>query len=160
MAAGGLLTKVGAVAGEIGHLGVSLGSEFFCLPVLQVREIQNYERSTPIPGSPSWLKGVLNLRGDILSVVDISSFLGLPAVRVDRKTKMVVVEGERYSTAILVDAVLDVLAILPREIRPMEEITGAIDRTYVRGAYLSKESIYAILNVHRLLDSEQMLQFQ
>jgi purine-binding chemotaxis protein CheW len=155
--ASGLLIR--DVASDIAHLGMSLGGEFFCVPVLQVQEIQNYQNATSIPGSPGWLRGVMNLRGDILSVVDISSFLGLSPVRIDRKTKLVVVEGERYNTAILVDAVMEVLAILPNEIRPMEEITGGVEKAFIRGAYLSKETLYAVLDMNRLLESEQMLQF-
>lgn len=157
----GLLVRASGLAGEIGHIGMTLGGEFFAIPVVQVQEIQNYESSTPIPRAPSWLKGVINLRGDIISVVDISSFLGLPPVRLDRKTKLIVVEGEKYNTAIMADAVLDVLAILPNEIRDLNEIAGGrLEKTFVRGAYLSKDTLYAIIDIQRLLGSEQMLQFQ
>jgi purine-binding chemotaxis protein CheW len=158
--AGGLLVRASGLAGEIGHIGMTLGGEFFAIPVVQVQEIQNYEISTPIPRAPSWLKGVINLRGDIVSVVDISSFLGLPPVRLDRKTKLIVVEGERYNTAILADAVLDVLAIMPNELRDLGALTGRVERTFIRGAYLAKENLYAIIDVQRLLASDQMLQYQ
>jgi len=156
----GLLVRASNLAGEIGHIGLTLGGEYFCIPIQQVQEIQNFQSATSIPSSPSWLKGVINLRGDILSVVDINSFLGLPPVQIDRRTKMIVVQGNRYNTAILAEAVLDVLAILPNEIRSPKEITGGLEKAYIQGAYLAQDAIYAILDINRLLESEQMLQFQ
>lgn len=142
------------------YLTLGLGEEFLCLPIANVLEIGEFESITQIPGTPSWLKGVLNLRGEILSVVDITSFLGLPALQMGRQTRMVVVEGKSYVAAILADAVLEVITIPPKEIQSVEDAGVSLNKTYARGVFVSRDLLYTVLDAERLLACEPMMQFQ
>src|SRR5690606_36451158 len=129
-------------------------------PLSNVREIGEIEHITPVRGTPSWLKGTINLRGEILSVVDITSFLGFSPVHMGRTTRMVVVEGSDYVTAILTDNVLDVLTIPPKEIQSVDKIGGNINKAYARGVFVSRDLLYTVIDVTRLLACEPMMQYQ
>jgi len=142
------------------YLTLGLGNEFLCLPIGNVREIQEVEQITPVPSTPSWLKGVLNLRGDIISVVDISQFLGFAPLRMTLSTRLVVVETKKYRTALLADTVLEVLTIPPKEIKTPDEIGGGVSGAYCRGIFVSKDLLYSIIDVDRLLGCDPMMQFQ
>lgn len=142
------------------YLTLRLSNEFLCLPIGEVYEISEIETVTAIPGTPPWLKGVVNLRGEIISVVDITSFLGLQSVSMTRQTRVIVVGGERYRTSLLADSVLEVLTIPPKEIKGIEEVGGNINRAYAKGVFVSRDLLYTILDVERLLACEPMMQFQ
>ena len=141
-------------------LTLGLSNEFLCVPLGNVLEIGEIESVTPVPGTPSWLKGVLNLRGDIVSVVDITSFLGFPPVRLSRATRMIVLEGRDFVVSILADNVLEVITIPPKEIQPIDKIGGSINKAYARGVYVSRDLLYTVLDVDRLLACEPMMQFR
>lgn len=142
------------------YLTIGLANEFLCVPISNCREIQEFDVITSVPCTPSWLKGVLNLRGEIISVVDISSFLGFPPLRISPSTRMVVLEGKKFVTAVLADAVLEVLTIPPKEIKSSDEIGGGVNSQYAKGVFVSKDLLYTVLDVERLLGCEPMLQFQ
>jgi purine-binding chemotaxis protein CheW len=153
-------SNVASYKSEHRYITIGISNEFLCIPIGQVREIQEVDNITPVPGTPGWLKGVLNLRGDILSVVDISSFLGLSPVKMGRTTRMVVVEGSKFQAAFVADTVLEVLTIPPKEIKSSEEISGAVNKAYARGVYVSRDLLYSILDVEQLLSCDPMMQFQ
>lgn len=107
------------------HVRVRAAGEHYALPVGGVREIANFERVTPLPGSPRGVLGVWSLRGDVIPVVDLATMLGLPTADPGR---IVVAEGNGERAGITVESVLDVAA-LPESLEPA-------DSDYLAGATL------------------------
>ncbi len=127
-----------------------VGDQEFCVDVTTVREIRGWTPATPIPQSPSYLKGVINLRGAIMPVVDLRNRLGYGVTEPEARHVIIVVEcGERLA-GVLVDAVCDTLTVDGETIQPAPQ-TGAPDEAFVRGiipledrlvTYLSMEDIF------------------
>ena len=127
-----------------------VGEQEFCVDVTTVREIRGWTAATPIPQSPSYLKGVINLRGAIMPVVDLRNRLGYGVTEPEARHVIIVVEcGERLA-GVLVDAVCDTLTVDGETIQPAPQ-TGAPDEAFVRGiipledrlvTYLSMEDIF------------------
>jgi purine-binding chemotaxis protein CheW len=127
-----------------------VGEQEFCVDVTTVREIRGWTPATPIPQSPSYLKGVINLRGAIMPVVDLRNRLGYGVTEPEARHVIIVVEcGERLA-GVLVDAVCDTLTVDGDSIQPAPQ-TGAPDEAFVRGiiplddrlvTYLSMEDIF------------------
>ncbi len=88
-----------------------LGGQDFGVEILQVREIRNFTKLTPIPNMPASIKGVLNLRGTVVPIVDLRIRLGMPAVEYDRFTVIIVVNVNERVMGVVVDAVSDVLNV-------------------------------------------------
>jgi purine-binding chemotaxis protein CheW len=135
----------------------SVDSQQFGLPLCDVREISRYPKVTDLPCSPAWLRGVTNLRGEILSVTDLRKLLNLADDRADHGEKIIVVHSQQHTatTAIVVDRVHGIRSIekppefpehLNREISSITSGTATIDQTNT-----------ILLDPDRLLACEQML---
>ncbi|MDW4548742.1 chemotaxis protein CheW [Defluviimonas sp. D31] len=90
---------------EVKLLTFHLGKESFCLDVMTVRELRTWSAPTPVPHAPSYLSGVINLRGTILPVVDLAARLGLPAMAIDERHVIIVVDSAGQSAGLIVEAV-------------------------------------------------------
>jgi len=127
-----------------------VGEQEFCVDVTTVREIRGWTPATPIPQSPSYLKGVINLRGAIMPVVDLRNRLGYGVTEPEARHVIIVVECADRLAGVLVDAVCDTLTVDGESIQPAPA-TGAADEAFVRGiipledrlvTYLSMEDIF------------------
>ena len=127
-----------------------VGDQEFCVDVTTVREIRGWTPATPIPQSPSYLKGVINLRGAIMPVVDLRNRLGYGVTEPEARHVIIVVECADRLAGVLVDAVCDTLTVDGESIQPAPA-TGAADEAFVRGiipledrliTYLSMEDIF------------------
>lgn len=111
----------------------SLGSERYAIQASHVREVVRVTEHTPIPGSPDFLMGVINLRGDIVALLDLRPFFGLGPQAVTDFSRILVLGGERVEFGILVDAAHEVLRLRLDEIlEPPGELTSA-GRQFLRG---------------------------
>ncbi|OCX62320.1 chemotaxis protein CheW [Thioclava sp. SK-1] len=99
---------------EIELLSFRLAEEEYSVDIMSVREIRGWTRATPLPHAPPHVRGVINLRGTVLPVVDLSVRLGMSPVEGDARNVIIVVQLGRQTAGLLVDAVSDILSI-PRE---------------------------------------------
>lgn len=139
-----------AVDGARQLISFVVGDQEFCVDVTTVREIRGWTPATPIPQSPDYLRGVINLRGAVMPVVDLRNRLGYGTTEPEARHVIIVVEcGERLA-GVLVDAVCDTMTIDEERIQPAPD-TGAPDQAFVRGiipledrliTYLSMEDIF------------------
>ena len=138
------------------YLTFSLSAERYGLQILKVHEIIGIMHITVVPQSPSYMKGVLNLRGKIIPVVDLRLKLGLEPMPYDQKTCIIVVEcrlGEkRQSVGIVVDTVLEVVAFDDERIEPSPEYGTGLDTSCIIGMGRSADDQVIIL-----IDIEQAL---
>jgi purine-binding chemotaxis protein CheW len=102
-----------------------LSQQDYALDIMSVREIRSWTRATPLPHSPSFMKGVINLRGTVLPVMDLANRLDLPAPAQSARSVIIVVHHEATVTGLLVDAVSDIVTLSPEDLQTPPEMATA-----------------------------------
>lgn len=131
-----------------------LGEENFGVEILRVQEIKGYSVVTPIPNTPPHIRGVMNLRGTIVPVVDLRAKFQMPAVEYNKFTVIIVVTMGTKVVGLVVDAVADVLDVPESEIKPAPDLCVRADSRFLRGMTTSGERVTVLLDVDRLLSQE------
>ena len=135
-------------------LTFNLGEELYGVDILRVQEIKGYTTVTKIPNTPPYIKGVLNLRGTIVPIVELRTKFGMPTIDYTTFTVIIVVVVRDKVMGLVVDAVSDVLDIDKREIQPPPQFGAMVDVGFLSGVGKSGDKLVAILDMDRLLSSE------
>ncbi len=131
-------------------LTFTLNEQDFGVDILRVQEIRNFTRFTPIPNMPPCIKGVMNLRGTIVPVVDLRSKFDMPSMDYSQFTVIIVVNVGTKIMGLIVDAVSDVLDVQSDAIEPTPSLNG-IDTSFITGLAKSGERLVTVLNIEELL---------
>jgi purine-binding chemotaxis protein CheW len=151
-------TAAQAVAGK--YLTLSLAEELYGIPVLKVREIIKLVNITPVPQMPAHVKGVVNLRGKIIPVVDLRLKFEMPGIPATQRTCIVVVQiasASQAATALLglvVDGVEEVLNLNAVDIEKTPDFGTAVDTSYLVGMGKIKGKVVALLDIDRVVGPE------
>lgn len=137
-------------------LTFTLGSEEYAIDILRVQEIRGYDQVTSIANSPAFIKGVINLRGAIVPIVDLRIKFNLPSVTYDPFTVVIILNVLNRIVGIVVDSVSDVLALTPNEIKPAPEFGGSFDTQYLMGLATVEERMLILVNIEQLMSSQEM----
>ena len=143
----------GGIASEF--LTFTLGPEEYAIDILKVQEIRGYEQPTKIANTPDFIKGVVNLRGVIVPIVDMRLRFGLPDVQYNSFTVVIILNIGHRTVGMVVDSVSDVLELAPSQIKPAPEFNGAIEATYITGLGTIKHGDDERMLI--LMDIEQMM---
>lgn len=128
-----------------------VGDEEFGVEILEVREINRMMEITRVPHAPDFVEGVVNLRGQVIPVVDLRKRFGLGAVERDKNARIVVVElGDRV-VGFLVDSVSEVLRVPRGVVEPPPAIVGGIDSEYIEAVVKLDDRLLILLNLQKLL---------
>jgi purine-binding chemotaxis protein CheW len=144
------------------YLTFMLGGEVFAIGILGIKEIIEYTGLTEVPMMPACIRGVINLRGAVVPVMDLSSRFGKPSTAVSKRTCIVIVEieaeasGERHDMGVVVDAVNAVLEIPASEIEPPPAFGARIRTDFIEGMGKVAGKFVILLNVHRVLSVEDI----
>lgn len=133
----------------------TLGVETYAVPIALVGEILALPAITRVPRAEPWLLGVFNLRGDILSVVDVRGMLGCSAVPQGTNTRLLVVQTSIYRVAVLVDSVLEVVSIPPEDLVAADG-RGRGSSRYVNHVAFRQGRLISILDLEALLTADSM----
>ena len=133
------------------YLTFSLGDELYGVDILRVQEIKGYTAVTKIPNTPSHIKGVLNLRGTIVPIVELRTKFGMPTIDYTMFTVIVVVVVQDKVMGLVVDAVSDVLDIDKKDVQKAPEFGSKIDVTFISGIGKSGDKLVSLLDIDRLL---------
>jgi purine-binding chemotaxis protein CheW len=137
-----------------------LGKEEYGLEILKVREIIGYMEITAVPRMPAYVRGVINLRGQVIPVVDLRAKFGMDAVAKTEHTCIIVVEiksGDRkLSTGIVVDRVSEVLDIPAEKIEEAPAFGAAVDTDFIRGMGKINDSVKILLDIDKVLGSQEI----
>jgi purine-binding chemotaxis protein CheW len=127
-----------------------IGDQEFCVDVMSVREIRGWTKATPMPHAPSYVLGVINLRGAVLSIMDLSARLGMkPAVPSERHV-IIVTQVKRRTIGLLVDAVSDILTINDDNIQPPPEVSSDLVKRYARGVLAIERRMICLIELEAL----------
>ncbi|MBI3903637.1 MAG: chemotaxis protein CheW [Nitrosomonadales bacterium] len=147
-------SAIGAVGSEF--LTFTLGSEEYGLDILKVQEIRGYDAVTTIANTPAFIKGVINLRGTIVPIVDLRIKFNLGTVEYNQFTVVIILNLGHRVVGIVVDSVSDVLALTPEQIRPAPELSSALDTRYIMGLGTVDERMLILVDIEKLMSSSEM----
>ena len=133
-----------------------LGAEEYGIDILKVQEIRGWEVPTAIAGTPQFIKGVINLRGTIVPIVDLRLKFGLEKANYDEFTVVIILNFARRVVGVVVDAVSDVITLAPQQIRPAPEFGGALDTRFITGLGTVEERMLILADIERLMTSRDM----
>lgn len=132
-------------------LTFQLGEELYGVDILRVQEIKGYTTVTKIPNTPDYIKGVLNLRGTIVPIVELRTTFGMPTIDYTMFTVIVVVVVRDRIMGLVVDSVSDVLNISKKDIQAPPEFGAKVDVSVLSGIGKSGDKLISLLDIDRLL---------
>ena len=147
---------IGEDTGGEEYLAFTLGREEYGIDILKVQEIRGYETVTRIANAPDFIKGVINLRGIIVPIVDLRIKFQLDRVEYNQYTVVIILNLKDRVVGIAVDGVSDVLTLQSQQIKPAPELSGALDTDYIRGLGSIDERMLILVDIERLLMSADM----
>jgi purine-binding chemotaxis protein CheW len=142
------------VAGE--YLTFVLGKEEYGIEILKVQEIRGYDSVTKIANTPAFIKGVVNLRGRIVPIVDLRIKFNLGKVEYDEFTVVIILNLGGRVVGIVVDGVSDVMALQDSHIRDVPDLVSNIDTHYILGLASVEERMLILVDIERLMSSQEM----
>ena len=149
----------GAAAGaRAAHefLTFTLGAEEYGVEILKVQEIRGWEQPTRIASAPAFLKGVINLRGIIVPIVDMRLRFNLGKAAYDQFTVVIILNIANRVVGMVVDGVSDVINLTPGQIRPTPEFGGALDTRHIIGLGTVEERMLILMDIEALMTSADM----
>jgi purine-binding chemotaxis protein CheW len=129
----------------------------FCVDIMSVREIRGWTPATPLPQSPSFVRGVINLRGAVLPIVDLGARLGLSSTEPTVRHVIIVTRIADKLVGLLVDAVLDILTIAKSALQPTPDVACDLARTFVKGLLAVEGRMISLISLDRVLPSSERL---
>ena len=137
-------------------LTFTLGHQDYAIEILKVQEIRGYSAITPIPNSPGWMKGVMNLRGTVVPVVGLREKFGLDPMDYTKFTVIIVVTVGKRVVGVVVDGVSDVLDLPASSIEPPPELGSAVDTSFMTGIANQADQLIALLDIEAALGAHDL----
>jgi len=138
------------------YLTFRLGAEEYGIDILRVQEIRSYEAPTRIANAPAFLKGVVNLRGVIVPIVDLRLKLGCDSAEYNHFTVVIVLNVRGRVVGAVVDSVSDVLELAGEAIRPAPQLNATIDASYITGIGSVADRMLILMDIEALMSSSDM----
>lgn len=137
-------------------LSFTLGGEEYGIEILKVQEIRGYETVTTIANAPAFIKGVVNLRGVIVPIVDLRIKFNLGDVTYNEFTVVIILSISNRVVGIVVDGVSDVIALPQQSIRPAPEFSATLNTGYIMGLGTIDQRMLILMDIEKLMSSSEM----
>ena len=138
------------------YLTFTLGQEEYGIDILKVQEIRGYDAVTKIANTPEFIKGVINLRGTIVPIIDMRIKFQLGSVEYNQFTVVIILNIANRVVGMVVDGVSDVIALASDQIRPAPEFGATLDTQYIVGLATVDERMIIVVDIERLMTSQDM----
>jgi purine-binding chemotaxis protein CheW len=142
------------------YLTFGLGNEEFAIQVLRVREIMGIQEITAVPQTPAYVKGVLNLRGKVIPVVDLRLKFGLPEIEYTQRTCIIVAQIEsqngKLMIGIIVDGVSEVLTLQAADIEDTPDFGNGVETPYILGMAKIKNKVKILLDISMVFTAQEV----
>ena len=132
-----------------------LEDESYGINVMQVQEVLRMTEIAPVPGAPDYVLGIINLRGNVVTVIDTRTRFGLDSRDTDDATRIVIIETEGHIVGILVDSVAEVVNLRASEIETAPNIGNSESSRYIQGVFSREGDILILVDVNKLLTTEE-----
>jgi len=145
-----------SIRGMDQYLTFILNGEEYGINILKVRGIQGWEKTTVIPNAPGYVVGLINLRGEVVPIIDLRTRFEMEANEYDARTVVIIVNieqpGKERTVGVVVDAVSEVYNINPTDVRQAPDFGEEVDNDFIRGLVLIEEKMVILLEIDRLID--------
>lgn len=138
------------------YLTFTVGSEEYAIDILKVQEIRGYDAVTRIANAPAFIKGVINLRGTIVPIVDLRIKFGLGRVEYTPFTVVIILNVAGRVVGIVVDGVSDVIALSSDQVRPAPDFSASFDTRYIDGLATVEGRLLIVIDIERLMMGPDM----
>ncbi|NMM13358.1 MAG: chemotaxis protein CheW [Rhodoferax sp.] len=149
-------SKEAAIASITEFLAFKLGAEEYGIDILRVQEIRSYEEPTRFANSPAFIKGVINLRGVIVPIIDMRIKFNLEQVNYDTFTVVIVLNIGKQVVGMVVDGVSDVITLTPDQLRPVPDFSSAVDSDHLLAIGAVEDRMLILLDIEKLMTSTEM----
>ena len=134
-----------------------LDGETYGINVMQVQEVLRVTEIAPVPGAPDYVMGIINLRGNVVTVLDTRKRFGLPSAKMDDSTRIVIIESEQAVVGVLVDAVAEVVELRRSEIELSPNVGNDESSKYIEGVTSANDVLLILVDINKLLSSEEWM---
>ncbi|MGL4614648.1 MAG: chemotaxis protein CheW [Shewanella sp.] len=132
-----------------------LDNETYGINVMQVQEVLRYTEIAPVPGAPYYVLGIINLRGNVVTVIDTRARFGLPSAEVDDATRIVIIEAEKQVIGILVDSVAEVVYLRRSEIDNAPNVGTEESAKFIQGVCNRDNELLILVDLDKLLSDDE-----
>lgn len=132
-----------------------LDGETYGINVMQVQEVLRYSEIAPVPGAPSYVLGIINLRGNVVTVIDTRHRFGLPPSEVTDHTRVVIIEADDHVIGILVDSVAEVVYLKQSEIESAPNVGNDESAKFIQGVCHKNDELLILIELNKLLTNEE-----
>ena len=132
-----------------------LDGETYGVNVMQVREVLRYTEIAPVPGAPSYVLGIINLRGNVVTVIDTRHRFGLQSGEVTDNTRIVVIEADKHVVGILVDSVAEVVYLRQSEIESAPNVGNEESAKFIQGVCHKNNELLILIELDKLLTEDE-----
>jgi purine-binding chemotaxis protein CheW len=136
----------------------NVGKEVYGVEIQMVKEVIRQREITRLPKAPAFVKGVINLRGDVIPVIDLREKFGLEEEEFTDKTRVIVVEVDRKSIGMIVDSVSHVVRLSQDQIEPPPPLVGGVSAEFIRGVGKLGDRLVVLLNIDRILSMQEKME--
>ena len=158
------ITKNGIAEGTTDELiqivSFMVGNEEYAVDILKVHEINRSIEVTRVPNTPEYVEGVINLRGKVVSIIDLRKRFGMPQREHDKNTRIIVVELQEQVVGFVVDAVKEVLRIPTSVIEPPPSFVGGANAEYITGVGKLEDRLLIMLDLEKVLSTNEQSQLK
>jgi len=137
-------------------LTFTLGQEEYAIDILKVQEIRGYDAVTRIANSPEFIKGVINLRGTIVPIIDLRIRFGVGKAEYTAFTVVIILHVVDRVVGVVVDGVSDVIALMPEQIKPTPEFSAVVGAEYIAGLASIEERMLIVIDMEHMMRSPDM----
>lgn len=138
-------------ASDMDIIAFSLRGQEFCVETTKVREIRGWVACTPVPHAPEDVLGVINLRGEVVPIIDLAGRLGMGMTHGTERSAIVVAEVGNEVFGLLVDSVSDILTVDSASVQPVPEVVATVELQFAAGMLTLEQGMICLLNLSRLL---------
>ena len=132
-----------------------LKDETYGINVMKVQEVLRISEIAPVPGAPEYVLGIINLRGNVVTVIDTRTRFGLPTAEVDDASRIVIIESDEQVVGILVDSVAEVVELRHSQIDAAPNIGNEESSRYIQGVASSDDNMLIVVDLNKLLTEEE-----
>lgn len=132
-----------------------LAGETYGINVMQVQEVLRYSEIAPVPGAPSYVLGIINLRGNVVTVIDTRHRFGLESGEINDNTRIVIIEADNHVVGILVDSVAEVVYLRQSEIETAPNVGNDESAKFIQGVCHKNSELLILIELNKLLSGEE-----
>ena len=132
-----------------------IGEQEFCVDIMAVREIRGWTRATPLPRAPGYMKGVINLRGAVLPIVDLGARFGLTTSEPTARHVIMVARIGGRTVGLLVDAVSDIIQLTDEQVQPTPDVASDHVKTFVKGIFAIDGRMISLIELDRIVPESE-----